>query len=270
MKTLLPDRILYELRRIKKFFILLADFSFNDSWNLTFHKNEVSETNFIFFKPIKWSHPVKIRNDYRDLRTLRDVFIRKYHIPPIEVEITANSVIVDLGCNTGLTIAHFKNFYPNVKIIGYEMDLDNYLLAKINTQTYDNVLIYNKAIWIENSLVEYHKNDNLDGYSIHIKSNEIQNIKVESTTIKNLIKNHRLDKIDYLKMDIEGVEKDILSHYDLSWLDFVKSINIEFHSVNENDIKNYIDILEGKGFRAWKDTNHVSAIIAVKNDSTNM
>ena len=65
-------------------------------------------------------------------------------------------------------------------------------------------------------------------------------------------------------MDIEGAEKDILTHHDLSWLDYVNSINIEMHLNEEESIDAYIKIIEDQGFKAWKDTNHISSIIAVK------
>ena len=264
MKSNLSNLIKYQLRRVKHFLFLLPNFNVKDSFNLSFYKEEVAEDHFIYFKPKKWSHAVKVRKSYRDLRTLKDVFLSNYHLPPNSSKLYNDSVIVDLGCNIGITVAHFKNIFPKATVIGYEMDCDNYLLAKANTKGYKNVYLYNQAIWIDNSFVEYEKHDGFDGYSIHIKSEKNENIKVKGITLKELIKKHQLEKIDYLKMDIEGAEKDILNDNDLDWLDSVNSINIELHLVDDIAIQNYIDILKSKGFEAWKDSNHVSSIIAVK------
>ena len=267
MISKLNNQIRYELRRIKQFFCLLSDFSVADSYKLSFHKKWVSKTNFIYFKPKKWSHNIKIRNSYRDLRTIRDVFLSKYHLPPKGTIITKGSIVVDLGCNTGITIAHLKNIYPDVKIIGYEMDRDNFLLAKRNTQTLNNVYIYNMAIWIDSGWVEYYKHSDYDGYSIYNKSIDNKNTKVKGATLMDLIKRHQLEKIDYLKMDIEGAEKDILNHQDLQWLDYVNAMNIELHLIDEKSLQAYIEMLNVRGFCSWKDYLHVSSIMAIKNKS---
>jgi tRNA1(Val) A37 N6-methylase TrmN6 len=48
-------------------------------------------------------------------------------------KISTNPVFLDLGSNIGLTIAHMKQIYPTSKIVGYEMNKENYILAKENT-----------------------------------------------------------------------------------------------------------------------------------------
>ena len=121
-------------------------------------------------------------------------FLPKYHLPPKEVKLKKGSVVVDLGCNTGLTIAHMKNIYPDIKIIGYEMDKDNFLLAKRNTQTYREVYLCNRAVWVDNTFVEYFKDASFDGYSLNIVSDEDCNTKVKGTTLKDVIEEHQLQK----------------------------------------------------------------------------
>jgi hypothetical protein len=64
----------------------------------------------------------------------------------------------------GLTIAHMKQIYPTSKIIGYEMNKENYILAKI--PNCDDVQIINAAVWIEDATVSYINTANFDSYSI--------------------------------------------------------------------------------------------------------
>jgi hypothetical protein len=66
-------------------------------------------------------------------------------------------------------------------------------------------------------------------------------------------------------MDIEGAEEDILKNDDLTWLQYVKALNIEMHLDEHESVEYYINILEKQGFKAWKDTKHWSSIMAVKN-----
>jgi FkbM family methyltransferase len=239
-----------------------------DAFKLSNTKTDFSGQDFLSFKPRKWPHGIKIRNTPIDKRTLRDVLVSKYHLPSNRVKLQKGSIILDLGSNIGLTIAHLKNVYPDAIIIGYEMDEENFLLAQKNIQKYNNVRLFNKAIWINNSIIEYDKKTDSDAFTISTSSSNEQNVKIKGATLKEIINEHQIQKIDYLKMDIEGAEKDILTHHDLSWLEFVNALNIEFH-VKGQSIEPYIDIIKSHGFDAWKDTKHLSSIMAVRKSASN-
>ena len=190
-------------------------------------------------------------------------------MPPRGFELTKDSIVVDLGSNTGLTIAHMKTIYPDIKIFGFEMDHDNFLLAKRNTQTCDGVQLYNKAIWVSSTTVEYFNDSSYDGYTINIGKSNDQNTKTEGISLKDLIGELQLHKIDYMKMDIEGAEISILKHPDLSWLKYVKSLNVEMHLKEGDSLETYIEIIKNQGFDAWKDPKHQSSILAIKKSSKN-
>src|SRR5690242_2020360 len=50
--------------------------------------------------------PVLLRNNNVDHSVVRSTFFGLYHLPPVKLQ--ANSVIVDLGANIGLTMRHLK------------------------------------------------------------------------------------------------------------------------------------------------------------------
>jgi hypothetical protein len=53
-------------------------------------------------------------------------------------------------------------------------------------------------------------------------------------------------------MDIEGAEKAILKSKDLSWMDKVGAMNIEMHLDGNENIDEFLTIIESKGFTVWK------------------
>ena len=59
----------YELARIWHFFSLLSHFNIVDSFKLRYFSIDVIHKEYLYFKPRKWSHDIKIRNNYRDKRT---------------------------------------------------------------------------------------------------------------------------------------------------------------------------------------------------------
>ena len=242
-------------------------FSTFDKYKLDQINRKTNEKGYVHLKPKGWKHAVKIRKNFVDKDVVFYVLQDQYHLPPKQALLRDNPVILDLGSNIGLTVAHMKKKYPTAKIIGYEMNQENYLLAKANTKSYQNVNIINAAVWIEDGTVSYTNAAHFDSYSL-LQPTEInsvsQTIEVPSLKLTTIIQNHNLDYIDYLKMDIEGAEVAILESSDVSWMDRVFSMNIEMHLDKDNDLNTYIAILEKKGFIAWKDTKHWSSIFAVR------
>lgn len=263
------------LRDIKKLYreikVLLSPhplFRVIDKIKLSKIKKDTDEKGFIFLKPKGFRHNIKIRRNYVDREVIHYVLQDQYHLPPKSSKISRTPVILDLGSNIGLTIVHMKHIYPNAKIIGYEMNKENFLLAKRNTKFFDDVIVNNKAVWFENKVVFYKINSCHDAYSVidnkELSENKQEKVEVQSTTIPNIIEEYNLNYVDYLKMDIEGAEEAILNSDDLSWLNIIHSMNIEMHLDDNEKIFDYIKIIESKGFKAWKDDKHWSSIFAVK------
>ena len=206
------------------------------------------------------------RTGTEDYLTLYSTFYDQYHLPPATLKSPA-PVIIDLGSNIGVTVLHLKHLYPSSRIIGVEMDEDNYKLAELNVKGIGNVEIINSAISVADGMVSYNKSDNVDAY--HVITNKSANEKnglktVSSITVQSLLSKYNLESVDFMKMDIEGEEIKIFDdQVDLTWLNKVKALNIEVHG-DSDVLQKILSILEKNGFRAWKDTNHWSAILAVK------
>ena len=89
--------------------------------------------------------------------------------------------------------------------------------------------------------------------------------EVKSVTIAEIIRKHGLQKIDYLKMDIEGAEINIFKAEELGWMSYVNAVNIEIHQEEKMRAEEYIEILTVNGFKAWKDDKHWAAVLATRN-----
>lgn len=209
--------------------------------------------------------PVYARSGTEDYLTLYSTFYNQFHLPPTTLR--PDSVILDLGSNIGVTLVHLKHVYPSARVIGVEMDEDNYKLAERNIAGMDGVEVINSAISVSDGVVSYNKSDNVDAY--HVTTSGTDNhagklVSVNSITIGSLLAKYRLESVDFMKMDIEGEEIKLFDEQaDLAWLNKVKALNIEIHG-DAALLQSIISKLEGYGFRAWKDTNHWSAIMAVK------
>ena len=167
---------------------------------------------------------IRCRNGI-DRKVLHYVFFDKFHHTPSVYLNKKSPVIVDLGSNIGCTIVDLKVRYPDAVIFGYEMDLENYNLAINNCSNFSKVHLFNKAVWIKNDVIKYNKTMHSDSYSI-TSEKDSKGILVDCVCMATIIKENSLENIDFLKMDIEGAEINILNDTDLSWLNFVLSFNI--------------------------------------------
>jgi FkbM family methyltransferase len=135
--------------------------------------------------------------------------------------------IIDCGAYIGTSILYFKTNYPTAKILAFEPDEDNFeILSKnVNSWSFDNVEVINKAIWENNEPINFESKGEMSG---SIQTDASQSSK------NNLVKTQRLFdlldvKIDLLKIDIEGAEYEVIKDCD-SKLKNVEKLFIEYHS----------------------------------------
>ncbi len=141
--------------------------------------------------------------------------------------------IIDCGSYIGTSILFFKTQYPNSKILAFEPDNSNFELLNKNIKNWDlkNIEIQNAAIWIDNLGVNFIADGNMASKideSNNTDHNENQ--KTKSVRLKDLL----TEKIDFLKIDIEGAEYEVLLDCE-SKLSFVENLFIEYHG-NYNEM----------------------------------
>lgn len=162
-------------------------------------------------------------------------------------------IIYDCGANIGMSCLYFKLIYPDAKIKAYEPDpqIINFLIENLSRNGIKNIEIIAKAVWLDDKGVEFFS-EGADSGSIYSSENTIK-IKVPSVRLKEEIEKE--EKIDMLKLDIEGAETEVLIDCKDS-LGKVEHIFVEYHS-----LKNYrqglgevLSILTESGFRYFIDS----------------
>ncbi len=215
-------------------------------------KNEI----FQLFVKEAGDFPLLCRSNTTDTSVLLSVFFGKYHEP--SYYLGEKPVILDLGANNGYSMRHMKFVYPNAKIYGFEMDPSNAEIATKNNIFFkDDCIVANIAIWTDSGTVTYGG----EGEESYLIDNTLKNSsnakKMNSSTIKEIYTRFHLQKIDYIKMDIENAEYDIFQR-ELSWLDNVRCINIEVH--NPSHMGFFFEKLKSKGFECRKHPRHWSSV----------
>lgn len=201
------------------------------------------------------------RSGLSDLGVVFDTFVGRYHLPPETLEPV--NTILDLGSNIGLTMAHYAVLYPQARIAGVELDSSNYELCRKNTETFgDRCRVTHAAVWHAPGEVSY-GGVRESGYAIVSRKGEKARSKVRAVTVESLIDELGVPIVDFIKMDIEGAEREVLGNAE-SWLHRVRCLKVEVHPEKASTLYTLgmcIEDLEKHGMSCTVDAHHHACVI---------
>ena len=126
----------------------------------------------------------------------------------------ANSSCLDIGANIGNHSVFFANFFSN--IYSFEPYPDSYYLLKFNSKNFNNIKTFNfgASDVDENQYMYIATNTTMSRntlFSDRVEPKKIdqihpKKIKVELKNLDNLLKENKVKKISFIKIDIEGYE----------------------------------------------------------------
>ena len=172
----------------------------------------------------EFSYPIYLRNKTSDIPTFYQcIFNEDYNI---NYDLDPK-VIVDLGANIGLSAVFFKTKFPKAKIICVEPAEVNYNLAIKNTRNFENIHCLLGGVWHRNALLKIE--DAIGSHWGFRVTESTDNEGIKAMTIDHIMDQMEIDKIDILKIDVEGSERYIFDRNVDIWLPKVNVIVIEFH-----------------------------------------
>lgn len=167
---------------------------------------------------------------------------------------TSDPYIIDGGANIGLSTIYWKKLYPNSIITAFEPDkkIFCFLRQNIANNQLTNVELINKALWSEETSLNFQEEGADAGRIIGCLDSGEQ---VSSVRLSQYLNR----KVDYLKLDIEGSELEVLKEIQ-HCLHLVERMFIEYHSFEKEDQKldEVLAILKGAGFRYYISTPGLS------------
>ena len=190
-----------------------------------------------------------------DLSVLYDTFCGRYHLPPADLKIRT---LLDLGSNIGLTIAHYAILYPEARILGIEIDQDNADVCRSNIVPYAGrceVLV--GAAWKEDAEISY-GGDTEWGFRITPESGG-SSCRARAFSVSSLIDQLGTSCVDFVKMDIEGAEREVLADAG-KWSGRVRCLKVEVHP--PYTVAACVRDLECAGMRCEVQQNHFGCVLA--------
>ena len=166
------------------------------------------------------------KNDHCSLELIREIFLNNEYLRNFKKEFRPQ-VILDIGANRGFFSLLAQKKYNPKKLI------------KIEPQEFMSEIfsvISSNNSFEKDSISEYYSFCTADSSAKH-----------NLISINAILEKEQTNKIDLLKMDIEGAEVDIFSN-SLQWLKKCDNITMELHFF-DNDTSFIPQLLKEQGFR---------------------
>lgn len=190
--------------------------------------------------------------DYRTLDLLyREIFMdEQYKF----VSNKSKPLIIDCGSNIGVAVLYFKKLFPESRIIAFEPNPHTFRLLEknISVNNLKNVETHNKALWHEETVISFFIDENVGTLlgSVRKDRGGDHELKIRTEKLSDLLAQY--DKVDMLKMDVEGAEINVID--DLKRNNMIQKADryiIEYHhniSDDKSALSSFLKIFEDNGF----------------------
>lgn len=191
-----------------------------------------------------WERPFYYEAPQELLHGLQEIFVDQIY----KQTLSANPTIIDCGANIGLSVLYLKKQHPTATILAFEPDPLNFSLLQQNIASFQlaDIQCLQAAVWIENKSLSF---SSQKGMASGISTTEHENcIEVKGIRLKDYLN----QPIDFLKIDIEGAEWEVLKDCS-SQLTMVKNLFVEYHGQFEEQYKlsEILNLLQQAGFKYY-------------------
>jgi FkbM family methyltransferase len=178
-------------------------------------------------------YEVSLRLGTSDSQSFEQIFIgNKYESPHLP---TSANTILDLGANIGLATVFFGIRYPEASILSVEPDASNCRSTIDNAAALGSrAKILQAAAWTDDGVINLHTEDEdglpLGAWGIQVSDRiDANNNTAKCASVGTLIDAANFDRVDILKIDIEGAEYEIFSKGAEEWLPRVNLVIVDIH-----------------------------------------
>lgn len=175
---------------------------------------------------------IMIRTNSTDIMAFTHVWlIEEYSSPGFELH--ESDTVMDIGAHIGLFTLFASQFCKNGKIYCFEPVKENYemLSSNIALNGLSNVSAFNMAVTDKTSPVRIFLNRDESGHSVFEQNSTP--IVAQSTTFKNIFDENNILSCDFIKMDCEGAEYDIVRTLPPEYFGRIKKMIIEYHMADD-------------------------------------
>ena len=168
------------------------------------------------------------------------------------IPIHAGDIVVDMGAHIGAFSVRAARLAQGGLVYSYEASNKNFALLTENRQLngLENLYIENSAISNQRGMMPFYtpSDNRILGSLLQSTSSFVE--MVPTKTFSDIIAEHAIKQIDFLKVDVEGAEFDILFANPDETLSKTQKIVMEFHEFKDGKRSHHdlVGLLSSHGF----------------------
>lgn len=120
--------------------------------------------------------------------------------------------IVDAGANIGIFSLLANRLWPDARIVALEIDDGNFEILAANASQIEGMTACKTALWSSVGDLHFVSGEGAQSHSVRAEGAGTGRT-VSSTTLEQLARDHGLGTIDWLKLDIEGAEAEVVESF---------------------------------------------------------
>jgi len=158
-----------------------------------------------------------------------------------------SDTVVEAGVYRGYDTAMFAKLGDQV--IAFEPSPRNYKFSKYNLRRFNNVKLFNKGLWNEQSELEilYGSSGVDDGFLSPDKGGQKTSKFVPVNTLEEYVNQLNVDEVNFLKIEAEGAEPEILEGMGELRPEKIV-VNADEERNGDSPSKEIMDFLQSKGY----------------------
>jgi FkbM family methyltransferase len=202
---------------------------------------------------------IQLRRRSGDFFVFHEIFTHGYYDLPDNLVPAIPAVVVDLGANIGLATVFLADRFPGARHVCVEPNPANVVLLRANTSFLGNRVTVLEGAAAGRSGKAGFFDSNWSGGG-HLVADGPSSRSVTCMTPDDIMSMYRIDRIDILKVNIEGAEREMFAQAP-DWLPKVECVLIELH--NGYSVDEFRADVGSNGFRVFEPGSNLGNAIAV-------
>jgi len=165
-------------------------------------------------------------------------------------KLNPGDVVLDIGAYVGMfTVKASRIVGEHGKVVAIEPSPENHAMLVGNCRGLDNTILVKKAVMVRGGVGKLYYSKSAAANSLVVRWKEY--VKVETITLDDLMSELGLEKVDFIKVDAEGAELDVLKGAKRTLEKGTRLAIAAYHTApnGEAEIGQVVEALHGVGYR---------------------